>query len=151
MNYMKPGRAYHYQNTMALLNLLGFSGVKAGYFGFAKFDLLSNHYEVIRYENEVCIGLLFPTDTWYEIYGYSMATEFILSKYPKLQGFFSEKEELYKLRMWLPCSDSGQFGAALRFGIDSLETIGKELREKMLDYVFESVEPFFEGAFDFDE
>ena len=129
---------------MALLNLLGFSKIKEGQHGFAKFTLLGNDYEVLRFEQEICLALLLPTATSYEIYGFETAIESILVDNPKLQGFYSELEDVFKVRLWLNYED---FGAGLRQGIETLTSIRAKLEDAMLGYVFKIIEPMFEEAF----
>ena len=148
---MEIGRAFHHRNTMALLNLLGFSNIQVGRHGFTNFCLLRDRYEVIRYEHEVCLGLLLPTETSYEIYGFESAMEDILDNYPKLQGFYSGQEDVFKLRLWLPYEGSEQFGATLRLGIETLSSIRIKLEEAMLECVFTEVEPLFENALSFED
>ena len=140
---MDNGRVFNHRNTMALLNLLGFSKIKEGQHGFAKFSLLGNDYEVLRFEQEICLALLLPTATSYEIYGFQTAMESILVDYPKLQGFYSEREDVFKVRLWLTYED---FGAGLRQGIEALTSIRSKLEDVMLGYVFNVVEPLFEEA-----
>ena len=141
---MENGRVFNHRNTMALLNLLGFSKIKEGQHGFAKFTLLGNDYEVLRFEREICLALLLPTATSFEIYGFQTAMESILVDYPKLQGFYSEREDVFKVRLWLTYED---FGAGLRQGIEALTSIRSKLEDIMLGYVFNVVEPLFEEAF----
>ena len=140
---MENGRVFNHRNTMALLNLLGFSKIKEGQHGFAKFTLLGNDYEVLRFEQEICLALLLPTATSYEIYGFESAMESILVDYPKLQGFYSEREDVFKVRLWLAYED---FGAGLRQGIEALTSIRSKLEDVMLCYVFNVIEPMFEEA-----
>ena len=129
---------------MALLNLLGFSKIKEGKHGFAKFTLLGDDYEVLRFEREICLALLLPTATSYEIYGFESAMEDILVDYPKLQGFYSGREDVFKVRLWLPYEE---FGAGLRQGIEALTSIRSKLEEAMLGYVFNLIGPMFEETF----
>lgn len=129
---------------MALLSLLGFSEIKEGQHGFAKFTLLGENYEVLRFEREICLALLLPTATSYEIYGFETAMENILVDYPKLQGFYSEHEDVFKVRLWLTYEE---FGAGLRQGIETLTSIRSKLEDAMLGYVFNVIEPIFEEAF----
>ena len=144
---MENRRVFNHRNTMALLNLLGFSKIKEGKHGFAKFTLLRDDYEVLRFEREMCLVLLLPTETSYEIYGFETAMESILVDNPKLQGFYSELEDVFKVRLWLNYED---FGAGLRQGIETLTSIRGKLEDAMLGYVFKIIEPMFEEAFSFE-
>ncbi len=148
---MEIGRAFHHRNTMALLDLLGFSDIQVGRHGFTNFGLLGDCFEVVRYEHEVCLGLMLPTETSYEIYGFENAMEDILVDYPKLQGFYSGQDDVFKLRIWLSNENSNQFGATLRLGIETLSSVRVKLEEVMLDCVFSAVEPLFENALSFED
>ncbi len=143
---MNPKPPFAYQNMMALLSLLGFSEICPGRDGYTKFSLFGDHFEAIRYEDEICIGILLPTLTNYEVYGLQLAGEDLQAQYPKHHFFFSMYDDSYKIRMWIPCKDADHLGQALRQGIEALNSFKPALHESMLGHIYSLIEADVEEA-----
>lgn len=145
---MEKPHAYHNRNTMALLSLLGFSNIRPGRNGCAKFNLFEDEYEAIRFPGEICLGLILSPDTDDELYALEMAAEDMLTDNSKLQCYYSIQEDVFKLRLWVPCEDSNHFGAALRLGIEELESLKKGFNERVLEYFYSLFEDDFKRLLD---
>ena len=137
---MNPKPPFAYQNMMALLSLLGFSEICPGRDGFTKFSLFDDHFEAIRYEDEICIGIRLPALTDYEVFALQLAGEDLQAQHPKLHFFFSMYDYSFKIRMWIPCKDADHLGQALRHGIETLTSFKPALHESMLGHIYTLVE-----------
>ena len=141
---MESKHIYGHRDAMAILNLLGFGSIPGCRDMHIRFRLCGNVFDLLCYDEQICLGILIPIESAYDYYSVNHAMEGITDDDTRIQCFLSE--DICKVRICLPCHKEDDYSPAVSIGIKRLLAICEKLGEEMLGCVYEDMKPIFEEA-----
>ena len=124
---MDKGTKFDSGFTRSTMEAMGFATCKEGYRGFVRFFFLGNEFEIVRYRNCACMGVVLRVTSDSEFETYLVSGEELMEENPDVQGFFSPEECEYRIRIW------------------GLDKVRKSLEDQVIRRVYSDVAPQFEA------
>ena len=142
---MDKGTKFDSGFTRSTMEAMGFATCKEGYRGFVRFFFLGNEFEIVRYRNCACMGVVLRVTSDSEFETYLVSGEELMEENPDVQGFFSPEECEYRIRIWGHCTCIEEFSRFVRASIDRLDKVRKSLEDQVIRRVYSDVAPQFEA------
>ena len=142
---MDKGTKFDSDFTRSTMEAMGFATCREGYRGFVRVLLLGNEYEIVRYRNCACMGVVLSVTSGTEFHTYLAACEELMEENPDMQGLFSEDGCDYRIRIWGRCSCIEEFSRFVREAVGRLERVQDSIEDRVLRRVYADVAPQFEA------
>jgi hypothetical protein len=142
---MDKGTKFDSGYTRSTMEAMGFATCKEGYRGFVRFLFLGNEYEIVRYRNCACLGMVLDVTSDPEFETYLAAGEELMEANPDMQCLFSTEGCEFRLRIWGSCTTIEEFSGFVRDALGRLDKVQDSLQARVLRQVYTTVGPKFEN------
>ena len=143
--YMDKGTKFDSDFTRSTMEAMGFATCRDGYRGFVRFLLLGKEYEVVRYRNCACIGMVLNVTSNPEFNTCLAVGEELMEENPDMQGLFSLEGCDFRIRVWGRCASIEEFSRFVRESVGRLDKVRDTLEARVLRRVYAAVAPQFEA------
>ena len=142
---MDKGTLFDSDYTRSTMEAMGFPTCRERYRGFIRILLLGNEYEIARYRNCACMGVVLSVDSTADFLTYLMAGEELMEENPDMQALFTSEGGAFRIRVWGRCSCIEEFSRFVREAVCRLDKVRDALEERVLRRVYADVAPQFEA------
>lgn len=142
---IEKGTKFDSDSTRSTMEAMGFATCREGYRGFVRVLLLGSEYEIVRYRNCACMGVVLSVTSGTEFRTYLAACEELMEENPDVQGLFSEDGCYFRIRIWGRCATIEEFSRFVRETVGRLDRVQESVEERLLRRVYADVAPQFEA------
>ena len=142
---MDKGTKFDSGYTRSTMEAMGFATCREGYRGFVRFLFLGHEYEIVRYRNCACLGIVMNVTSDPEFNNYLAVGEELMEENPDIQGLFSPEGFGFRIRIWGPCTTIEEFSRFVREAIGRLDRVQDLIEDRLLRRVYADVAPKFEA------